>query len=139
MIRSGAALLPRREDRLHEVLGDIRRNGVIGTQACGLAEADRGGIRFQVRDARRADGEMLLEAVPLLRRQLLVEVSHEEVDQLAAFDHRPAPPKRASRRVLRAWRARCSRVFTTFGLTPSIRAVSSVSRSSMSRRSRTVL
>src|SRR5262249_4098538 len=101
------------------------------------ADADRLAVGFQVDDAGRALAEVLLEDLLLLRRQLAVEVAHQELDDFLA-GHAPSPRKWASSRLRRARRARWRRVLTTPSDTPSSRAASPVSNSSMSRSSKTV-
>ena len=82
-------------------------------------------LRWNSKCSRRSDGEIAADVV------------EEEFREFPAL-HDAAPPKWGASMVRNAWRARCSRIFAALTDSPSILAVSSVSRPSMSRSTRTV-
>ena len=75
--------LPCVEDCLDERLGDVRSEFVT-SRSC---QRDRLLVGLQIRDARRAHRQML-EFDALIRRQLVVTVARDEVDELLTRDVR---------------------------------------------------
>ena len=73
------------EDCLDERLGDVLGSEFVASRSC---QRDRLLVGLQIRDARRAHRQMPLEFDALIRRQLVVTVARDEVDELLTRDVR---------------------------------------------------
>lgn len=112
----------------------------------GFAQFDRLAVRGKVLATIGAVFQMPFQNFPLRGGEMVFQIVEQELQNLAArhfggwerLIHDAATPKCLSRSSRNAWRARCNRVLTLARLKSSNSAVSSVERSSMSRRIRIV-
>src|SRR3954453_3323788 len=80
-------LVPRGQDRLDQLFRDRRWVAPLVREGL-LLQPDRLPIRLEVVNTRRADGQVLVELSPRIRRQAVAEVVGQELfDQFAAADH----------------------------------------------------
>src|SRR5262249_31783709 len=94
-------------------------------------------VGFQVGDARRATAQVLLDALPALRREFAGHEVDEELGQFTAGHHAGTSSKWGARASRISSRPRCSRLLTAGTLRPSMSAVSAFGKPSTSARTYT--